>query len=88
MPMIGAMEEVLRAAKQERDELWPNCKAVFARAVFDRYNITNEADLLDAAARIEAFRKAEKDSNSDLNSDKNRDSGPGIEAVAGADDRR
>jgi hypothetical protein len=45
------------------------------RAVFDRYNIVDEDDLADAAAKVKAFRSAQKGLDSGLNSDKNRDSG-------------
>ena len=45
------------------------------RAMFDRYNITSEADLADAASRIEEFRKRNKQLESHLNRDNNRDSG-------------
>jgi integrase len=44
------------------------------REMFDRYNITSEADLADAAARVKAFRESKTMLGSDLNSDKNRDS--------------
>jgi integrase len=46
------------------------------REMFDRYNITSEEDLADAAARVKAFRESKNGVESDLNSDKNRDSGP------------
>ena len=45
------------------------------RAMFDRYNITSEADLADAASRVEAFRNQNKHLESHLNRDNNRDSG-------------
>jgi integrase len=44
------------------------------RAMFDRYNITSEADLDDAAKRMQAYRDAKKGLESGLNGDKNRDS--------------
>jgi hypothetical protein len=42
--------------------------------MFDRYNITSEADLDDAAKRMPAYRDARKGLESGLNGDKNRDS--------------
>ena len=57
------------------------------RAVYDRYDIVDEDDLSDAAAKVKAFRDAQnhdtdrdsshgtqKQLDSDLNSDNNRDS--------------
>jgi integrase len=44
------------------------------RAMFDRYNITSEADLDDAAKRMQAYRDAKKGLESGLNGDKNHDS--------------
>jgi hypothetical protein len=49
--------------------------------MFDRYNITSESDLADAAQRIQACRDAQKASVSGLNSDKNRDSDPRNEGL-------
>jgi integrase len=110
--MIGDMHEVLRAAKSQIDEFWPDCRWVFhrigsrlrhfkeawdsackragfpglhfhdlrrsgarnlsragvpervimeitghkTRAMFDRYNIVSEADLSEAAGRLEKYR--------------------------------
>lgn len=44
------------------------------RAVFDRYNITTEGDLTDAADKLATFRTAKKKVESDLNGDNNRES--------------
>ena len=44
------------------------------RAMFDRYNITSESDLADAASRVEAFRNRNKRLDSGFNRDNNRDS--------------
>jgi hypothetical protein len=47
--------------------------------MFDRYNVTSEDDLADAAKRMKDYRDArtaaQKGLHSDLNSDNNRDSG-------------
>jgi integrase len=45
------------------------------RSMFDRYNITSESDLDDAAKRVKAYRDAKKGLDSCLNGDNNRDSG-------------
>lgn len=130
VPMIGTMEKVLRQAKAERDEFYPDCDRVFSRmgepiksfknawlaavtragfkelqfhdlrrsgarnlsragvpervimsitghktrSMFDRYNIVNEADLADAAAKIKAYREGKTKVDSNLNSDNFRDS--------------
>jgi integrase len=137
-PFIADMEKVLLAAKEERDEFWPDCQYVLSRlgkplkdirgawdsaceragipelqfydlrrsgvrnltraglpekismeiighktrSTFDRYNIVAESDLVDAAARVAAYRDAKKEMDSDLNRGKNRGSdkntnGPG-----------
>jgi hypothetical protein len=47
--------------------------------MFDRYNITSEADLDNAARRLKAFRDAQKLMDSRLNGDNDRDSGPKAE---------
>ena len=44
------------------------------RSTFNRYNIVAESDLVDAAARVAAYRDAQKGSDSDLNRGKNRGS--------------
>ena len=44
------------------------------RSMFDRYNVTSEADLDDAAKRVRAYRDARKGLDSGLNGDNNRDS--------------
>jgi integrase len=56
------------------------------RAIFDRYDITSEGDLLDAAEKLAAFRASKKGMDSDLDSDKNRDSAPKTPMATGGSD--
>lgn len=53
------------------------------REMFDRYNITSESDLADAAKRVKAYRDAQKGMDSGLNSDNNRDRPPETPTATG-----
>jgi len=58
------------------------------REMFDRNDITAEADLGDDAACVQAYRVGKKHLESDWNGDKNRDSAPETPTATGVADGR